>query len=72
MLPSPEVEACKTVTVRLMGKELIVCSLCLPTERMLSVSIYIGAVAGRAGQVSLRGTYAAVVAVDIVTNIVEK
>jgi hypothetical protein len=30
----------------------------------------IGAVAGRAGQVGLCGTYAAVVAVDIVTNTV--
>jgi hypothetical protein len=34
------------------------------------MSFYIGAVAGRAGQVGLRGTYAAVVAVDTVTNTV--
>jgi hypothetical protein len=34
------------------------------------MSLYIGAVAGGAGQVGLRGTYAAVVAVDTVMNTV--
>jgi hypothetical protein len=39
-------------------------------KECVCLSLYIGAVAGRAGQVCLRGTYAAVVAVDTVTNIV--
>jgi hypothetical protein len=34
------------------------------------VCLYIGFVAGRAGQVGLRGMYAAVVTVDTVTNTV--
>jgi hypothetical protein len=53
-----------------MGKELIVCmTICVPKE-FVCLSLYIGAVAGRVGQVGLCGTYAAVVAVDTVTNTV--
>jgi hypothetical protein len=39
-------------------------------KECVCLSLYIEAVAGRAGQFGLCGTYAAVVAVDIVTNTV--
>jgi hypothetical protein len=42
---------------------------CLHAE-CVCLSLYIWAVAGTAGQVGLLGTYAAVVAVDTVTNTV--
>jgi hypothetical protein len=52
-----------------MGKEFIVCSLTTYLKNV-SICLYIGAIASPAGWVGLHGMYAAIIAVDTMTNTV--